>query len=79
MQEASSVDIRSVFTYTNFVMMSVVFLFLLFVPVAKLLRRRGHSALWCLFAIFPGLNVIAFWIFAFKPWPTDVKSSNAKY
>jgi hypothetical protein len=79
MQEASSVGIRSLFTYINFVMMSVVFLFLVLVPVIKLLRRTGHSALWCLFAIFPGANVIAFSIFAFKPWPTDAKSSNAKH
>jgi hypothetical protein len=77
MQEA--VDIRSVFTYTNFVMMSVVFLFLFLVPVIKLLRRTGHSPFWCLFALFPGLNVITFWIFAFKPWPTDAKSANTKY
>jgi hypothetical protein len=49
-----------------------IFLFLLLVPVIKLLRRTGHNPLWCLFAMFPGFNVIAFWIFAFKPWPTDL-------
>jgi hypothetical protein len=51
----------------------IIFLFLLLLPVIKLLRRTGHNPLWCLLAIFPGLNAIAFWIFAFKPWPTDKK------
>jgi hypothetical protein len=75
MQEAAtSVDIRSLFTYTSFVIVLVVSVFLLLVPVVKILLRTGHSAFWCLFALFPGLNVIAFWIFAFKPWPTDVRS-----
>jgi hypothetical protein len=31
-----------------------VFLFLLFVPVVKLLRRTGHSAAWSLLSIVPG-------------------------
>jgi hypothetical protein len=48
-----------------------VWLFLFLVPVVKLLRRTGHNPLWSLFAIFPGVNLIAFWLFAFKPWPTD--------
>jgi hypothetical protein len=49
----------------------LLFLFLLLVPLAKLLRRTGHHPFWSLFAIFPGLNLIAFWFFAFKPWPID--------
>jgi hypothetical protein len=55
----------------------LVLLFLLLVPVVKLLRRTGHHPVWCLFAIVPGLNLIAFWLFAFKPWPTDEKPTNA--
>ena len=77
MQEtATSYDIRSLMTYPSFVLVTLgVYLVLLLVPVINLLRRTGHSAFWCLFAIFPVLNVIAFWVFAFKPWPTDAKSS----
>jgi uncharacterized membrane protein YhaH (DUF805 family) len=72
---ATSWDLRSLFSYSSFVVLMLgVFLFVVFVPVIKLLRRTGHSAFWCLLAIFPGVNVIAFWIFAFKPWPTDGKS-----
>jgi type II secretory pathway component PulF len=76
MQEAAtSYDVRSLMTYPSFVLTmfvglivsSLVFL----VPVVKVLRRTGHSALWCLLAFVPGLNLIAFWVFAFKPWPAD--------
>lgn len=56
----------------------LVLLFLLLVPVAKLLRRTGHHSAWSIFAVFPGLNLIAFWYFAFKPWPTDAKSLGTK-
>jgi hypothetical protein len=52
-------------------------LFVFLVPVVKLLRRTGHHPLWCLLAIFPALNVIAFWFFAYKPWPTDIRTANA--
>lgn len=72
MQEAAtSWDVRSIFTIPIFLMMSCVYLFLVLVPVIKLLRRTGHHPFWSLFAILPGLNLIAFWLFAFKPWPTD--------
>jgi len=45
------------------------FSFLLVVPVVKLLRRTGHHSAWSTFAVFPGLNLIAFWYFAFNPGP----------
>jgi hypothetical protein len=54
----------------------LILLFLLLVPIVKLLRRTGHHPVWCLFAIVPALNLIAFWLFAFKPWPTDKKPTN---
>ena len=45
------------------------------VTPTKYLSR--HHPILCLFAIVPVLNLIAFWFFAFKPWPTDKKSANA--
>jgi hypothetical protein len=54
-----------------FVVVLLVSIFVLFVPVAKLLGCTGHNPFWCLFVIFPGLNLLAFWFFAFKPWPAD--------
>jgi hypothetical protein len=71
MQEAVAMDLRSL--RVLFLVLSFVSLFVLFVPLAKLLRRTGHNPLWSLVAIFPGLNLIAFWFFAFKPWPVDKK------
>ncbi len=72
MQEAAtSWDLRSLVTFSQFLVMAGVTVFVLLVPIIKLLRRTGHHAVWCLFALVPGLNLIAFWIFAFKPWPTD--------
>jgi len=71
MSQATSWDIRSFYPYTHPVIVLLVAVFLLLVPVVKLLRRTGHHPLWCLFAIFPALNLIAFWYFAYKPWPTD--------
>jgi hypothetical protein len=53
-----------------------VFLFFVVVPVVQILRRRGHNPVWRLLALAPSLNFLAFWFFAFKPWPTDKKSAN---
>ena len=72
-------DLRSLFSFPIFMMMSAIFLFLFLVPVIRLLLRTGHSAFWCLLALFPGVNVIAFWVFAFKPWATDAKTLIAKH
>ena len=71
----TSWDVRSLITFPYVFMMLGAFLLVLLVPIAKLLRRTGHRAIWCLLAILPGLNFIAFWIFAFKPWPTDKTSA----
>ncbi len=62
-----AVDIRSLFTLPIVMTILGVSIFLLWVPVIKVLRRTGHHPLWCLFAIFPGLNLIALCLFAFKP------------
>jgi hypothetical protein len=78
MQEAAtSWDLRSLVTFPRFLMMGGVTLFVFLMPIIKLLRRTGHHAIWCLFALVPGLNLVAFWIFAFKPWPTDRASVKA--
>lgn len=66
-------DLRSFTTFPVLCVMLGVPLFLFLVPIIKLLRRTGHHALWCLLAIFPVLNLIALWIFAYEPWPTDGK------
>jgi hypothetical protein len=78
-QEVStSWDIRSLLLLfpIYFVVGMLISLFLVLVPVIKLLRRTGHNPAWSVFAIFPGLNLIALWFFAFKPWPID-RNKNA--
>jgi hypothetical protein len=75
-QESTAWDVRSLMTFPFVFMMFGVFFFALLIPIIKLLRRTGHHAMWSLLALLPGLNFIAFWIFAFKPWPTDKPSAN---
>jgi predicted PurR-regulated permease PerM len=72
-QEAVQWDLRSL--HLPFAGL-LVFLFLLLVPVVQLLRRTGHNPVWCILALFTAINLIAFWLFAFKPWPTDRESRN---
>ena len=74
-QEASQLDLRSLPLY--FLVALLVSLFLLLVPVVRLLRRTGHHPFWCILSIFPVLNLGVLWFFAFKPLPTDKKSAAA--
>ena len=71
-QEAVQWDLRSLF-YVHPSIVLLVFLFFVVVPVVQILRRTGHNPVWCLLALIPGLNFLAFWFLAFKPWPTDKK------
>ena len=76
-QEASQYDLRSLPRHFGLIVL-LVFLFLLLVPIVKLLRRTGHHPVWCLLAPFSVLNLGALWFFAFKPWPTDKNTANAR-
>jgi len=69
-QEAAQWALRSFFdVYPSVVLF--VFLFFVVVPVVQILRRTGHNPVWCLVALVPGLNFLAFWFLA----PTDKKSA----
>jgi hypothetical protein len=48
-----------------------VYVFLVCFPLARVLRRVGLSGWWGLLALVPLVNLIAFWVFAFRPWPRD--------
>jgi hypothetical protein len=71
----SAGDLRSLF-HIHISLVLFVFLFFVVVPVVQILRRTGHNPVWCLLALVPGLNFLAFWFLAFKPWPTEKKSGN---
>lgn len=48
-----------------FAIMVVVILY----PIGRIHRRTGFSPFWSIAALFPLLNLIALWIFAFVDWP----------
>lgn len=74
MQGTQSWDLRSIHLFP--IVFLALFLFLSVFPAAKILRRTGHNPLWCVLAIFPVLNLVAFWFFAFKSWPPDKSTHN---
>jgi hypothetical protein len=51
-------------------LLPLILISLLFLPpVARILRRTGHSRWWCLIAWIPLVNFIGLWILAYAPWP----------
>jgi hypothetical protein len=44
---------------------------ILVIPIARILRRIGMSGWWSVIAIIPLLNLIGLWILAFVSWPRD--------
>lgn len=38
-------------------------------PVSRLLHRTGHARFWVILGFIPLVNVIALWVWAYKPWP----------
>jgi hypothetical protein len=77
-QTATSYDLRSLFGYYTFTTAVILYVLAYLIPVIKLLRRTGHNIAWCLLALIPGLNLIAFWVFVFKPWPKDGRMPDSK-
>jgi hypothetical protein len=59
-QEAAQWDLRSLF-HIHISLVLFVFLFFVVVPVVQILRRTGHDPVWCLLALVPGVNFLAFW------------------
>jgi len=57
---------------------SGVLLLLLFILIAvgyfawccvRILTRAGHSPLWAIPMVVPGLNLVLIWLFAYARWP----------
>jgi predicted PurR-regulated permease PerM len=44
-------------------------IFLLLFPIARILRRAGHSGWWSIVFVLPILNFIGLWVFAYVRWP----------
>jgi NADH:ubiquinone oxidoreductase subunit 3 (subunit A) len=47
------------------VIITTIFLY----PVARILKRTGHSGWWALLVFLPLVNLAALWVFAFARWP----------
>jgi hypothetical protein len=70
MEASTGWDIRSVFVYGPLgLIVPLVAFFVVLVPVGQVLRRTGHHPAWSLLVLFPGVNLIAAWFFAFKASP----------
>jgi uncharacterized membrane protein YhaH (DUF805 family) len=56
-------------------LLPLILISLLFLPpVARILRRTGHSSWWCLIAWLPFVNLIGLWILAYARWPAVDKN-----
>jgi len=53
----------------------LVYLAVLLIPATKILQRTGYSAAWALVLLIPVVNLIAYWVFAFKEWPINRKQT----
>jgi uncharacterized membrane protein YhaH (DUF805 family) len=47
---------------------SLVLLYLIGAPCARILQRTGHSGWWVLLGLIPVVNILALWTFANKQW-----------
>jgi hypothetical protein len=55
--------------------MGVLLIILFGVPIARVIRRSGHSRGWTVVAFLPFLNLVGLWVFAFVRWPTTEKAA----
>jgi hypothetical protein len=55
--------------------MGVLLIILFGVPIARVIRRSGHSRWWTVVAFLPFLNLVGLWVFAFVRWPTTEKAA----
>ena len=49
----------------------LVFIVAFIIPIARVLKRVGHSPWLALLYAIPIVNLIFLWIFAFTRWPRD--------
>jgi hypothetical protein len=45
-------------------------------PVAKIISKAGYSKWWAIISIFPLVNLVGLWVFAFSKWPSLVNASS---
>lgn len=52
------------------VVVALLYAVIICVPAGQVLKRTGHSRWWALLLLLPVVNLVAYWIFAFKKWPS---------
>jgi hypothetical protein len=55
---------------TIVVLLSSAPIILSIIATIRIIQRAGYSGWWILVTFVPILNVLAFWYFAFGPWPS---------
>jgi len=60
------------------VLLIVFFMVIVLFPVARILRRTGHSGWWCLLFAIPFVNWLSLWIFAYARWPALDKTKTSQ-
>ncbi len=51
------------------VVLLIVYVMVIGIPITRIVRRAGFNPAWAVLAFVPIVNLVALWIFAFKPWP----------
>jgi uncharacterized membrane protein YhaH (DUF805 family) len=46
----------------------LIYLAVVLIPTAKILKKAGFSGWWALLAVVPLANLIGLWVFAVTPW-----------
>ncbi len=49
--------------------LALVVLVALVAMVGRVVKRAGYSAWWALLVLFPLVNLVALWVFAYMRWP----------
>jgi hypothetical protein len=52
----------------------VLFVILYGIPMARIIRRTGHSRFWVIAFFLPLVNLVALWVFTFARWPATDQS-----
>lgn len=56
----------------------VCFVAVMFWAYARIVQRAGYSRWLALFILFPILNLVLIWVFAFAKWPNSPQNEDSK-
>jgi hypothetical protein len=53
----------------------IIFVAVVLIPTARVLRRVGLHPAWCIVAVIPFVNVVGLWLFAHAHWPAVIEKT----